>query len=152
MNKVIESSKEGYLISTDSQKVNLDSVHGYLSRDSYWAKNIPREVVRRSIENSICFSILKNGDQVGFARVVTDRATFAYLADVFIVEQERGKGLSKWLMQFIHEHPDLQGLRRWMLGTRDAHALYAAFGWTPIPQEMAGRFMQKHDPGVYDIR
>ncbi|MDE3252876.1 MAG: GNAT family N-acetyltransferase, partial [Bacteroidota bacterium] len=96
-----------------------------------------------------CFGVFQDADQVGFARLVTDRATFAYLADVFILPGHRGKGLSKWLVATIQSHPDLQGLRRWLLGTLDAHGLYAQFGWQPIPEETVSRFMQIHQPDVY---
>ena len=105
-------------------------MHRFLA-SSYWAAGIPRDVVDRSIDNALCFSILEDatGAQVGFARVVTDRSTFAYLADVFVLESHRGRGLATWLMEVIRAHPDLQGLRRWMLATRDAHALYRKFGF-----------------------
>ncbi|MDB5229512.1 MAG: family N-acetyltransferase [Chitinophagaceae bacterium] len=149
MSNVFESAKDEYLISTDKQKIDVDMVHDYLSNESYWSKNIPKEVVIRAIENSMCFCIYKNDRQIGFSRIVTDKATFAYLADVFIIDAERGKGLSKWLMKVIHDHPELQGLRRWLLGTRDAHKLYEQFGWTLLPEAQVGRFMQKHDPEVY---
>lgn len=138
-----------YSISTDRNRLDPDVVHRYLSGESYWAKGIPLETVKRSIDNSLCFGLYHNKEQVGFARLVTDKATFAYLADVFIVEAHRGRGLSKWLVEVIHAHPDVQGLRRWLLGTRDAHGLYAQFGWTTIPEELIGRFMQRHDPDVY---
>jgi GNAT superfamily N-acetyltransferase len=121
-------------ISTDKRRLQLDVLHGYLAR-SYWAKNIPREVVERAIENSLCFGIYEEGppeSQVGFARVITDLATFAYLADVFVLEESRGKGLARWLMEVIAGHPDLQGLRRWTLVTRDAHGLYRKTGFTPL--------------------
>lgn len=149
MNTIVELLKDGYLLSTDKQKLDIGVIHQYLSRDSYWAANIPVEVVQRSINNAVCFAIYYNNHQVGFARVVTDKATFAYLADVFILPEHRGKGLSKWMIQCIHDHPELQGLRRWLLGTRDAHGLYRQFGWKEIPAELAQRFMQLHDPDVY---
>lgn len=144
-----ELTKGEYSISTDNGRLDIDVIHGYLSGESYWAKGIPVETVKRSIDNSLCFGVYHNNGQVGFARLVTDKATFAYLADVFIVEAHRGRGLSKWLVEVIHAHPDVQGLRRWMLGTRDAHGLYAQFGWTSLPEELLGRFMQRHDPDVY---
>ncbi len=143
--------KDGYSISTDKAKLDIGVIHHYLSAESYWAKNIPLEVVKRSIDNSLCFGLDHQHIQIGFARLVTDKATFAYLADVFIIESYRGKGLSKWLVQTILAYPEVQGLRRWMLGTRDAHGLYAQFGWTPIPEEMISRFMQLHNPDVYRI-
>lgn len=144
-----EFEKSGYLISTDHTKLDIGVIHQYLSEESYWAKHIPLEVVKRSIDNSLCFGLYHQDTQIGFARLVTDKATFAYLADVFIIELYRGKGLSKWLVQTIHAYPEVQGLRRWMLGTRDAHGLYAQFGWKPIPEELLHRFMQFHDPDVY---
>lgn len=141
--------KDGYSISTDKAKLDIGVIHHYLSVESYWAKNIPPEVVKRSIDNSFCFGLYHHEKQIGFARLITDKATFAYLADVFIIETYRGKGLSKWLIQTIHTCPDVQGLRRWMLGTKDAHGLYAQFGWKPIPEELVPRFMQFHNPEVY---
>jgi GNAT superfamily N-acetyltransferase len=136
-------------ITTDAGRFDLDVIHRYLSEESYWARGIPREVVARSIQNSLCFAILERASQtqVGFARVTTDRATFAYLADVFVLPAHRGRGLSKWLMRVMLAHGELQGLRRWMLGTRDAHSLYAGFGFTPLPEP--DRFMQRHHPNVY---
>ena len=142
-------SKEGYSISTDKELLDIVVIHQYLSLESYWAKNIPLEVVKRSVEHSLCFGVYHHSTQIGFARVITDKATFAYLADVFILPQHRGKGLSKWLVTTIHAHPDLQGLRRWILGTKDAHGLYAQFGWQPLPEEIVPRFMQLHNPDVY---
>jgi GNAT superfamily N-acetyltransferase len=149
MSTTDEIAKDGYLLSTDKQKLDIDLIHGYLSKETYWAPNVPVEVVQRSIENSVCFGIYHDHAQVGFARVVTDKATFAYLADVFVLPAHRGKGLSKWMIGFIHTHPELQGLRRWLLGTKDAHGLYRQFGWTDIPAELASRFMQIHNPDVY---
>lgn len=124
--------KKGYMISTDKSLLDMDLIYNYLSQESYWAKNIPREKVLTSVENSLCFGIYKGGHQVGFARVVTDKATFAYLADVLIVGGFRGLGLSKWLVQTILAHEDLQGLRRWLLATADAHKLYSQFGFLPL--------------------
>jgi GNAT superfamily N-acetyltransferase len=149
MNSSYEKQIGEFLFSTDKTKIDIATVHDYLSNESYWAKNIPLDVVNRSIEGSVCFGIYLNDQQIGFARVVTDEATFAYLADVFIKEEYRGKGLSKQLMEFIHAHPNLQGLRRWLLGTRDAHTLYEQFGWTRFTEEIYPRFMQLHDPNVY---
>lgn len=149
MNDQPAFSKEGFEISTDPQRLDVDLIHQYLSKESYWAKNIPIEVVQRSIQHSLCFGIFHRERQIGFARVITDKATFAYLADVFIIDAHRGKGLSKWLLTFIHHHPDLQGLRRWLLATKDAHGLYRQFGWEPIPEAMVGRLMQLHNPDVY---
>ncbi len=117
-----------YRVSTDPRRLDLDAIHGFLSR-SYWAEGIPREVVERSIHNSLCFGVYDDDRQVGFARVVTDRATYAYLADVFVLESHRGRGLSKWLLECLLAHPELAGLRRWQLATRDAHGLYAQYGF-----------------------
>jgi len=138
----------GYTISTDNAKMDADIIHAYL-HTSYWAEGIPRGVVEKAIENSLCFGIFYKEEQVGFARLVTDKATFAYLADVFILPEHRGKGLSKWMMDIIHAHPGVQGLRRWVLATQDAHGLYEQFGWIRFTEDVASRFMQKHNPGVY---
>ena len=127
-----EQLAEGYLISTDPAKLDINVIHQYLSKESYWAQNIPLDVVERSINNSFCFGVYYNNEQVGLARLITDKATFAYLCDVFVLEESRGNGLSKWLMQNIMAHPDLQGLRRWSLATADAHGLYSQFGFTPV--------------------
>ena len=121
-------------------------VHDFLT-NSYWAKGIPLETVRRSIENSITFGIYHSQKQVGFARIISDQATFAYLADVFILPAYRGRGLSRWLMECIIAHPDLQALRRWMLATKDAHGLYAKFGFTPI--KTPDSWMEIHRRDVY---
>src|SRR4051812_17968714 len=127
-----ELVKDGYEISTDKSKLDVHFIHQYLANESYWVKNIPLDVVQKSIAGSFCFGIYKEGRQVGFARVITDHATFGYLADVFIIEQHRGLGLSKWLMKIIMQHPQLQNFRRWMLGTKDAHELYRQFGFTAL--------------------
>ncbi len=124
--------KKGFIISTDKTLLDVDAIYNYLAKESYWAKGIDKEKVIRSIDNSTCFGVYKDGHQVGFARVVTDKATFAYLADVFITDGFRGLGLSKWLVQTILAHPDLQGLRRWLLATADAHGLYNQFGFIPL--------------------
>ena len=133
---------DGYLISTDASMLDLEVVHGYLSR-SYWAAGVPEDVVRRSIENSLCFGVYRGEEQAGFARVVTDRATFAYLADVFVLEEHRGQGIGKWLVEVILSHPELQGLRRWMLATRDAHDLYRRYAFTELARP--GIFMERKD-------
>ncbi len=139
--------RDDYVISTDRARLDLDVIHGFLST-SYWSTGIPRNVVARGIANSACFGIYHEGDgQVGFARVITDYASFGYLADVFVLEPHRGRGLSKWLMQCILAHPDLQGFRRWLLATRDANMLYEKFGFTPLHDP--ARFMQLWDPKVY---
>ena len=122
---------EGYTISTDKSKLQPEVIHQFLS-NSYWAKNIPMEIVKRSVENSFCFGVYYKNEQIGFARVISDFSTFAYLGDVFILEAHRGKGLSKILMKEVFSHPKLQGLRRFCLGTRDAHTLYNQFGFYQI--------------------
>lgn len=150
MNNFYETQFADYTISTNPSLLQIEIIHQYLSKESYWAKNIPIEVVKQSIEGSLCFGVYSNDVQIGFARLITDKATFAYLADVFILPEHRGKGLSKWLMQTIHAYPQLQGLRRWLLGTKDAHTLYEKFGWTRFGEEQLHRFMQLHNPHVYD--
>ncbi len=141
-----EQSRDNFLISTDPAKIDLDAVHAYLVR-SYWAEGIPREVVERSIKWSLCFGVYDDAKQIGFARVITDRATYAYIGDVYILEEYRGKGLSKWLMACIKAHPDLQSLRRWALATRDAHGLYKQFGFTELKSPQ--RWMEITNPGIY---
>lgn len=146
-----------YFISTESAWLDLELIHHFLSEHSYWARGVPRDVVARSVANSLCFGVYASGKsaldpgrrQVGFARVTTDRATFAYLADVFILPEHRGRGLGKRLVETILAHPELQGLRRWMLATADAHELYRQYGFTALSQP--DRFMQRHDPDVYKI-
>jgi len=148
--EVVEHRRGEFLISTDSARLDLEVIHGFLT-NCYWAKGIPREVVARSIEHSLCFAVYDgSGAQVGFARVVSDFATVAYLGDVFVVESHRGRGLSKWMMECIVQHPALQGLRRWILLTRDAHGLYSQFGFTPV--KAPERYMELHRPDAYEIR
>ena len=130
-------------MSTDPARLDVVLVHGFLT-DCYWAKAIPRAVVERSLRNSLCFGLYEAERQVAFARVISDFATFAYLGDVFVLESHRGRGLSKWLMECIRSHPDLQGLRRWSLVTRDAHGLYRQFGFTPLASP--DRWMEIHQP------
>lgn len=142
------SVQEGeYLISTDKSKLDISVIHGFLANESYWAQNIPVSVVERSLAGSLCFGVYHQDKQVGFARLITDCTTFAYLADVFIAQEYRGKGLSKFLMRTIIAHPDLQGLRRWMLVTSDAHELYRQFGFTEVPNPE--KMMQLHNPNPY---
>ena len=137
-----------YEISSDPARLDLDVIHRFLSEDAYWSPGIPRATVERAIKNSFCFGVyLPDGSQIGFARLVTDRATFAYLADVFVLPQHRGRGISKRLMEAILAHPELQGLRRWLLATRDVHGLYAQFGFKPLANP--SRLMERHDPDVY---
>lgn len=121
-----------YAVTTDKSRLDVDLIHRFLSQESYWAKNIPRPVVERSIEHSLCFAAFGGEEQVGFARVVTDRATYAYVADVFVVTEHRGRGIGKLLMEAIRSHPELQGLRHWQLATRDAHDLYRQFGFGDV--------------------
>lgn len=138
---------EGYRLTTDLSDMDFSVIHGFI-KDSYWAKGIPESVLRKALLNSLCFGVLTEaGEQVGFARMITDKATFAYLADVFVLESHRGKGVSKWLMQAINDHPQLQGLRRTMLATQDAHGLYEQFGFAPVDQP--DRLMQKFYPDIY---
>lgn len=129
--------------------MDLRFIHHYLSTKAYWCLNIPFETVRRSVEHSLCFGVFDSQQQVGFARVITDRATIAYLGDVFIVEEHRGRGLSRDLMRSIMAHPDLQGLRRWILLTQDAHGLYEQFGWAPVAHPE--RYMELVNPAVYAL-
>ena len=140
------SGRDEYRVSSAHADVDLDVVHGFLAQ-SYWAKGIPRDVFERAVANSLCFCLFDGDAQVGFARVATDRATFAYLADVFVLPTHRGRGLSKLLMETIVAHPDLQGLRRWILVTRDAHGLYARYGFTPLAK--VDGHMERWDPEVY---
>ncbi|RAJ83548.1 acetyltransferase (GNAT) family protein [Chitinophaga dinghuensis] len=121
-----------YSISTDTDKLNVDLIHQFLSTASYWAQDIPKELVEKCIAGSLCFGLYHGTDQIGFARLITDQASFAYLADVFVLPEWRGKGLSKFLMRTIMDYPSLQGLRRWMLMTSDAHGLYKQFGFGPL--------------------
>lgn len=144
---LFEETIDGYLFSTDKEKLQFEVIHNYLSNDSYWAKGISPDILKRSIENSECFGIFKDGEQVGFARVVTDKATFGYLGDVFVLKPYRGKGLSKRMMEFILKHPELQGFRRWMLLTRDAQELYSKFGF--IKFHAPDRCMELWFPDVY---
>ena len=163
---IVEHRRGEFVISTDPARLDLDVIHGFLT-NCYWAKGIPRDVVARSIEHSLCFGIYDEGDanfsrlakearnrapehnapQVGFARVISDFATIAYLGDVFVLESHRGRGLSKWMMECIMQHPALQGLRRWILLTRDTHGLYSQFGFTPVAKPE--RYMELHRPDVY---
>jgi N-acetylglutamate synthase-like GNAT family acetyltransferase len=142
----MDFTKDRFSISTEKEKMDIDFIHSFLTQ-SYWAEGISKEIIRRSIEGALCFGVFENDKQVGFARMITDRATFAYLADVFIIEEYRGLGLSKWLMEVIMSHSDLQGLRRMMLATRDAHELYKKFGFTPLNN--VDRWMHIHSPEVY---
>ena len=135
-----------YEVTTDSSRLDLDAIHAYLTR-SYWSPGIPKATVARAIEHSVCAGAYLGADQVGFARVVTDRASFGYLADVYVLEAHRGQGLSKALVGTLLAHPDLQNLRRLMLTTRDAQGLYSRFGFKPLAAP--DRFMELHKPDLY---
>jgi GNAT superfamily N-acetyltransferase len=135
-----------YEISTDPARLDVGAIHAFLTR-SYWSPGIPRATVERAIANSLCFGVFCEGRQVGFARMVTDKTTFAYLCDVYVLEEHRSRGLAKQLMEHIMRHPDLQGLRRMMLATHDAHGLYAQYGFTALGAPE--RIMERHRPGVY---
>jgi GNAT superfamily N-acetyltransferase len=135
-----------YQISNERARMDVDAIHAFLTR-TYWARGIPRATVERAIAHSLCFGVFCEGAQVGFARVVTDRATFAYLADVYLLEAHRGQGLARRLLQAVLEHPELQGLRRWLLVTRDAHPLYRQHGFEPVAHP--DRMMEIHRPDAY---
>ena len=145
MARLVERSFDDYLVSTDPARLDVEVIHGFL-RESYWAEGIPRELVERAILNSLCFGVYSRNQQIAFARVVSDYATFAYIADVFVLAPWRGRGISKALMAEIVHHPDLQQLR-WLLGTKDAHGLYQRYGFTA--PRFPERQMERTDPGVY---
>ena len=140
----MSESKNQYHISFD--RIDAVAAHAFLSQ-SYWSRGIPLETVRRALDNSLCVAAWLDDAQVGFARLVTDRATFAYLADVYVLDAHRAKGLAKAMVARLHGHPDLQGLRRWLLATKDAHSLYRGMGWTDMPDPSI--MMQRHFPDVY---
>jgi GNAT superfamily N-acetyltransferase len=133
-----------FLITTDVDRQDIEAIHAYLTR-SYWAAGVPLEVVERSVRGSLC--LFDGGRQIGFARAITDRATYAYLADVYVLEAYRGRGLGTWLVETVMAHPDLQGLRRFALATRDAHGLYARFGFAPLA--VPERHMEIARPDIY---
>jgi GNAT superfamily N-acetyltransferase len=137
-----------YTISTDNSRLDIRTIHDFISNESYWAQGRSIETAQRAIENSLNFGLYRNKRQVGFARVVTDYATFAWIADVFVLPEHRGKGLSKWLMEVILSHSELQGFRRWVLATKDAHSLYARFGF--IPLHRPERWMERCDPNMQE--
>ncbi len=142
-----DSHKDEFTISTEKQRLNLNVIHKFLSEDSYWARERSIEQTKTAIENSICFGLYDGNRQIGFARVVSDKATFAYIGDVFVLSEYRGRGLSKWLMQVIVDHPELQGLRRWVLATKDAHGLYEQFEFAQL--RYPERWMEKTAPNAY---
>lgn len=141
-----EWQRDTYVVSTDPRRIDLDVVHGFLST-SYWAAGIPIEIVRRALEHSLAFGLYAGDRQIGLARVITDYTTFAYVADVFVLDEFRGQGLGKWLMECVVAHPALQGLRRWMLATRDAHGLYRHTGFNELQD--AWKWMERHTPRSY---
>jgi GNAT superfamily N-acetyltransferase len=143
----MESTRSEYVISTEKTRLQHDVIHAFLANESYWAQTRTIEQTQKAIDNSICFGLYCGERQIGFARVVSDLATFAYLGDVFVLEEFRGKGLSKWLMETIISHPDLQGLRRWLLATRDAHGLYAQYDFEPL--KFPDRWMERTAPDAY---
>ena len=132
---------DGYEISTDATRLDRVMIHRFLSQEAYWARGVPRAVVERAISNSLVFGLYASGEQVGFARVVTDQATFAWLADVFVLPEHRGRGLGKRLVREVLAHPGLQGLRWFLLGTADAHGLYRQLGFDPLSPERASRLL-----------
>ena len=142
----VEITKGHFSISSNPSRLDIDAMHKYLSR-SFWAEGIPKETVRKSVTNSLCFGLFDGAAQIGLARVITDRATFAYLCDVYVLEEYRGRGLGKWLIETVMSHPDLQGLRRFQLVTRDAHGLYSRHGFAgPTNPE---RYMEIFRHGMY---
>jgi GNAT superfamily N-acetyltransferase len=136
-----------YHISTDRDRLDIAAIHDFLSHHSHWAKGIPIETVRKSIDNALNFGLFHQGKQVGYARLITDYATIVYLGDVFVLPEYRGRGLSKWMMEVVMSYPDLQGLRRWVLLTSDAHGLYEKTGWRRVAKPEL--YMEWHNPDVY---
>jgi GNAT superfamily N-acetyltransferase len=144
---LLEASRGHYTISTDPNRLDVDAIHAFLVR-AYWSEGIPRDLVVRALAGSLCFGLFDDTDtQVGLARVITDRATFAYLCDVYVLEGHRGRGLGEWLIETVMSHPDLQGLRRFTLVTRDAQALYRKFGFAEVPGK--GQHMEIARQGLY---
>ena len=143
----MEWHRDGFVISTDVDRLQVDVIQRFLAEESYWARSRTLEQTQRAIANSICFGLYDRDEQIGFARVVTDRATFAYLGDVFVLDQYRGSGLGKWLMETVISHPDVQDLRRWILATRDAHELYRRFGFDGLT--FPHRWMERAAPDAY---
>ena len=141
-----EWKKDNLIVTTDPARQDVDAIHAFLTR-AYWCEGIPREIVERAVHNSLCFGLFDGVAQIGLARVVTDYATYAYLCDVYVLEGHRGSGLGKWLIECVMAHPQLQGLRRFNLATRDAHRLYAQFGFQPLRQPDV--HMEKHKPDIY---
>lgn len=144
-----EWQRGDYTISISREKLNIETIHKFISTESYWGIGRPIEVVQKSVDNSFPFGIYKGDEMVGFARVVTDYATFAWIADVFVLSEHRGKGLSKWLMEVILNHPELQGFRRWVLATKDAQGLYSQFGFQELKRPE--RWMERFDPNMTEV-
>jgi GNAT superfamily N-acetyltransferase len=145
--EILEKYNNKYLISTDNQKLDIEIIHHFLSNESGWSNGIPLEKVEKSIQNSLNFGLYLGERLIGFARVISDFSTIAYLGDIFILEEYRGLGLSKWLMETIMEHPELQGLRRWILLTSTSDWLYKKYGFTQLPKPEI--YLEKYDPTVY---
>jgi GNAT superfamily N-acetyltransferase len=143
-----EWSRNEYTVSTDDALLDIGIIHDFIANQSYWGQGRKIETVQRALDNSLNFGLYTNGQQIGFARVVTDFATFAWVADVFILEEHRGKGLSKWLMDIILAHPELQQFRRWVLATKDAHELYRKFGFNELKRPE--RWMERPDPNMQE--
>jgi GNAT superfamily N-acetyltransferase len=143
---IFERARGDYAVSNDTARLDLAAVHAFLSA-SYWSPGLQMDVLRRAVAGSLCFGLYRRSEQIGFARVVTDRATFAYLCDVYVLDAYRGRGLGHWLMEAVVAHPDLQGLRRFVLVTRDAHGLYERFGFRPLTRPEG--YMEVHRPDVY---
>ncbi|MGJ8669850.1 MAG: GNAT family N-acetyltransferase [Oceanococcus sp.] len=142
----MEWNKGKFTVSCDPDKQNLEVIHRFLNQ-SYWAKGISKQTVKKSLDGALCFALLHERKQVGFARVISDFATIAYLGDIFVLPDHRGQGLSKWLMECVSSHPDLQGLRRWILATANAHGLYEKYGFSTLKKPEI--FMERHNPDVY---
>ena len=143
---MFERTHGQFSISTDPARLDVQAIHAYLSR-AYWSEGIPIDIVEKSIKGSLCFGLFDGSRQIGLARVITDKATFAYLCDVYVLEEYRGQGLGKWLMEAVCSHPDLQNLRRFALVTRDAHGLYEKFGFTALKEPK--RHMEIARPALY---
>ena len=141
-----EWKQNEFIVSTDPAKLDVPAIHAFLTR-AYWSEQIPREVIERAVRHSLCFGLFEGNAQIGLARVVTDYATFAYLCDVYVLESHRGRGLGKWLIECVMTHPQLQGLRRFNLVTRDAHGLYAPHGLRPLAKTQS--HMERHKPDIY---
>jgi GNAT superfamily N-acetyltransferase len=145
--EIITVEHNGYIITTDKQQLQPEAIHKWLSEESYWSKNIPYDLVKKAFDNSYCIGILKDGKQIGYGRFITDYTTFAYLADVYVEEPYRGQGLSRKMMEILMEQDWVQGLRKLMLATLDAHGLYAKFGFTPMV--ISERYMEISRPIIY---